>query len=163
MADVTGTYYAVEDAQDGYGAELQVGNGASPEVFESIAGVESITFPGMTTADIVTTHLRSPDAHQEHRPGLRDSTAMQANLRYLPNHQSQSYAGGGVGSFTGGGLTRLWTDRTIKNFRIKLADATIFPFRMYVSQFQPGQVANGVVLNAAVSFMPTQSFSADMP
>ena len=45
MANRTDTYYAATGAIHGYGAQLMVGDGASPETFEAIAGVVSIT-PG---------------------------------------------------------------------------------------------------------------------
>jgi len=169
MADVTDTYYAAEGAVHGYGAQLQVGDGASPtEAFQSIAGVSSITPGEMTTADIVRTHLRSPDAHHEHMPGLRDSGAFSCNLVWLPEDESQSNVGGGSGSFTGGGLVAMWRGRETHNFRIVLPipgspDGIVWPFRGYISQFQPGEIGVDDKINAAVSFMPTEAYDADLP
>src|SRR5688572_23094703 len=118
MADRTDTFYAAEAAIHGYGAQLMVGDGSSPtEGFEAIAGIVSITPGAMNTADIIRTHLRSPDAHEEHMPGLRDSGAFTCEMIWLPHEQSQSNVGGGAGSFTGGGLIDMWTNRTIHNFK----------------------------------------------
>lgn len=166
MADRTETFYAVEGAIHGYGAQLMVGNGASPEVFEAVAGVSRITPGAMETADIVRTHLRSPDAHNEHRPGLRDSGAFTAELVWLPGEQSQSNIGGGSGAFASGGLIALWRARTVHNFKIVLNDgspATEWPFRGYVSQFQPGEIGPDDIIKATVSFMPTEAYDADLP
>lgn len=168
MADRTDTFYAAEGAIHGYGAQLEVGDGASPtEAFQAIAGVVSITPGAMNTEDINRTHLRSPDAHHEHMPGLRDSGAFTCEMIWLPTDESQSLAGGGAGSFTGGGLVDMWKNRTIHNFKIVLyADGSPsieWPFRGYVSQFQPGQIGVGDKINATVSFQPTEDFSADLP
>lgn len=163
MSDRTNTYYAVEGAIHGYGAQLLVGNGASPETFEAIAGITSITPGPMTTEDIKRTHLRSPDAHHEHMAGLRDSGAFSVNGVWLPTEQSQSNTGGGSGSFASGGLIALWRARTTHNFKIVLADATAWPFRGYVSQFQPGEIGTGDKINFTASFQPTEAYDADLP
>lgn len=168
MANRTDTFYAAEQAIHGYGAQLEVGNGASPtETFQAIAAVRSITPGAMNTEDIDRTHLRSPDAHREHMPGLRDSGAFTCELIWLPRDESQSFAGGGAGSFTGGGLLDMWTQRTLHNFKIAIysdgSPSIDWPFRGYVSQFQPGQIGSDGLITATASFMPTESYSADLP
>lgn len=168
MPDRSDTFYAAEQAIHGYGAQLMKGDGASPtETFEAVAGVRNITPGAMTTADIDRTHLRSPDAHREHMPGLRDSGAFQLAAIWLPHEQSQSNAGGGSGSFTGGGLIADWADRTTHNWKIVMfADGSPsieWPFRGYVSQFQPGQIGVDNLVEATVSVQPTESYSADLP
>jgi len=165
MSNRTNTYYAVEDAIHGYGAQLLVGNGASPEVFEAIAGITSIQPGQMSTEDIKRTHLRSPDAHHEHMPGFRDSGPFTVNGVWLPTEQSQSNAGGGTGAFQSGGLIALWRARTTHNFKIVLndADTTEWPFRGYVSQFQPGEISGTDKINFTASFQPTEAYDADLP
>ncbi len=167
MADVTDTFYPVsDDSIHGYGAQLMVGDDTSPEQFESIAAVVSITFGAMETADIDTTHLRSPDAHREHRAGIRNSGAFTVAGVWLPNSQSQSNSGGGSGAFQEGGLIALWRGRANHNFKIVLNDGspgTAFVFRGYVSQFQPGVIGVDDKIDFTASFMPTQAYDADLP
>jgi hypothetical protein len=166
MADRTNTFYALEDAIHGYGAQLMVGDGASPEAFEAIAGINVIRPGEMTTRNIPRTHLRSPDAHDESMPGLRSSGAFTVEGTWLPAEQSQSNAGGGSGAFTSGGLVALWRARTTHNFQIVLNDgspATEWPFRGYVSQFQPGEIGIDDKINFTASFMPTQAYDASLP
>ena len=163
MADRTNTYYAAEGAIHGYSSQLMVGNGASPETFEAIAGVVSITPGEMSTADIKRTHLRSPDAHEEHMAGLRDSGAFTVEGIWLPTEQSQSNAGGGSGSFTSGGLVALWRGRATHNFKIVLPDATEWPFRGYISKFQPGSISGDDKVNFTAAFQPTEAYDADLP
>jgi hypothetical protein len=166
MADRTGQFYAAEESVHGYGAELQVGEAGSPNSFESIAGIRSITPGEMSTEDIDRTHLRSPYAHREHRPGLRNSGAFTVEGILLPGEQSQNNAGGGTGPFATGGLIALWRERGIHDFQIVLGEGSpshLWPFRGYVSQFQLGEIGPENLVTFTASFMPTEAFDADLP
>lgn len=168
MADRTNTFYAVSDESiHGYGAQLLVGDGTSPEVFQAIAAIRVITPGDMSTADIQTTHLRSPDAHHEHRAGMRDSGAFEFEGTWLPEDESQSNAGGGSGPFQEGGLIALWRGRQNHNFKIVLNDgspATEWPFRGYVSRFQPGAITvDDEVITFTAAIQPTEAYDADLP
>src|SRR5678815_5194141 len=116
MSDVTDQFYAGE-AIHGYGAQLLVGDGGSPEGFDAVADVNSITPGEMSTAVIDKTHLRSPEAHREKMAGIRDSGPFTCSLNWRPDHESQSNAGGGAGSFANGGLVAMWRARTTHNFK----------------------------------------------
>ena len=173
--DRTNTFYAAEGAMHGYGWQLMVGDGASPEGFEAIAGIVTITPGAMNTDDIDRTHLRSPDAHKEHMPGLRDSGAFTCEGIWLPNEESQSNAGNtdspGTGSFVGGGLVAHWRDRQTRNYKLvggvdassPVTPLLEWPFRGYVSQFQPGSITNADKINFTASFQPTQAYDASLP
>ena len=167
MADRSDSFYPAEGAIHGYGAQIMVGNGASPEAFEAIAAVVTITPGAMNTADIDRTHLRSPDAHHEHMPGLRDSAAFTVEGIWLPTEESQSNAGGGAGAFATGGLVALWRGRLTHNLKIALMDpgspGTEWPFRGYVAQFQPGSITGADKINFTASFQPTQAYDASLP
>lgn len=166
--DRTDTFYAATASIHGYGAQLQKGDGASPtETFQAVAGLRRFTYGAMQTADLDNTHLRSPAAHREHKPGLRDSAAMTGELLWLPTDESQSNTGGGSGSFTQGGLIKDWENRTTHNWRIVLyADGSpsiTLPFTGYVSQFQPGEISGDTIVPATIAIQPTESYSQDMP
>ena len=174
MPDRTDTFYPAEGALHGYGSQLMVSNGASPAVWEAIAGVVSMTPGEMNTEDIDRTHLRSPDAHREHMPGLRDSGAIVVNFIWLPTEPSQSNAGGGAGPFTTGGLVALWRERKTHDFKIVLNDGdaaalptpilpTEWPFRGYVSKFQPGEIGAEDKIDGTAEFRPTQAYDVNLP
>jgi hypothetical protein len=174
MPDRTDTFYPAEDAIHGYGGQLMLGNGAVPEVFEAVAAVETITPGEMSTADIRRTHLRSPDAHHEHMPGLRDSGAFALRLIWLPEEESQSNAGGGAGAFQFGGLIAIWRARTTHNWKILLhrivpgaspnaGNDVEWPFRGYVSRFQPGEIGAEDVIRAEAGIQPTEAYDAALP
>lgn len=165
MADVTGTFYPVaDDSVHGYGAEFLIGDGGSPEAFQAVAGLRRITPGDATTADIDVTHLRSPDAHREHRPGIRDNGPFSIEGIFLPGDESQALAGGGSGSFASGGIYAFWKDRSIHNFQIMFTEGSPnhdFTFRGYISQFQMGEIGIDDVVSFTASVMPTQSY--DVP
>jgi hypothetical protein len=167
MSDRTDDFYAISDAvKDGYGAQLEVGDGASPENFEAIAGLVEITPGDMSTADRDRTHLRSPDAHREHGAGIRDSGPFAVKGKWLTDEQSQSNAGGGSGAFANGGLVALWRGRQNHNFRIVLNDGspgTAWPFRGYVKKFQPGTISVDADIDFTAEFQPTEAYDADLP
>lgn len=166
MPDRTGDFYAAEASVHGYGAELQVGVAGSPTSFESIAGITRITFGEMSTEDLDPTHLRSPDAHREHRPGLRDSAAFQIEGVLLPGEQSQSNTGGGTGPFATGGLVAIWRSRETRDFQLVLGEGSpshIWPVRGYVSQFQLGEIGPDEIVRFTAAVQPTQAFDTGLP
>lgn len=170
MADRSNTFYAVSDsAMHGYGAQLMVGDGGGSETFQAIAAIRVITPGDMSTADFLTTHLRSPDGHHEHKAGMRDSGPIDFEGTWLPTDESQSNAGGGSGSFTSGGLIALWRGRQNHNFKIVLPDqegspSLEWPFRGYVSRFQPGSITvDDQPITFSSAIQPTEAYDADLP
>lgn len=166
MADVTDTYYEGE-AIHGYKSQLLVGDGASPEGFDAIADVISITPGTMETAVIEKTHLRSPQAHREKMLGMRDSGPFVIEVNWRPRHESQSNAGGGSGSFASGGMVAIWRNRLTKNYVIQIEDGTSppleWPFTGGVTKFQPGGINVDDKIGATIEITPLSDFSAQLP
>jgi Lambda phage tail tube protein, TTP len=165
MADLTNTFYE-GDAFHGYGSQLFVGNGASPETFEAVADVISITPGTLTTAVIEKTHLRSLNAHREKLAGLRDSEAFTVMCNWRPDHESQSRLGGGVGSFTAGGLLAINISREERNYKIVLSDgspATEWPFRGICTGFTPGEIGPDNKVELTLEFTPVRDYSGSLP
>lgn len=165
MADMTDQYYAGE-AIHGYGAQLLVGDGASPETFEAIADVISITPGDMTTATIEKSHLRSPEAHREKLMAMRDSGPFTVVCNWRPRHESQSNAGGGAGSFADGGLMAIWRRREERNYIIRVPDgspALDWPFAGGITKCQPGEIGIDGKIELTVEFTPLRDSSAALP
>lgn len=161
MSDRTETFYAAEGGFIGYGAQLLVGAGDSPETFEAVFGVESITFPKTEFSDTDTTHLRSPNRHHEHRAGMRDTSEITITGIYNPSEQSLSSAGGGTGPFQGGGLPVLAEDGNNRNFIVRLpigSPAVELPIRGYIKGFSLNDLNTEDVVKYSLSLMPTQAF-----
>jgi hypothetical protein len=167
MADVTDTFFPSE-GMIGYGSQLLVALDSDPETEATVAVAEITTItPGsIDTEDVDRTHLRSPDAHHEHMPGIRDSGAFELVGTLRLNHESQNNtptAGPTPGPAAAGGLIYLQRTRAITNFAISLPDDTLLPFRGYVSRFQIGAMGITGLLNFTAAIMPTESYSADLP
>lgn len=178
----TGTFYTAETlAKYGINAELLVGDGASPEEFEAIAGIRLIGPGQKSSQDILLTHLRSPNRHAEHGPGRRDSAAFEFTGIWMPTEQSQSMAGGGSGAFAEGGLFKLEQTQEVRNFLIRLYPNTLteatyigspaappegvfeWPFRGYLASLQPGQIVDNNIVEITGSIQPTGDYSALLP
>lgn len=166
MADTETDLFPAGEAWHGYGSQFQVGDGASPEGFHTVAGITTITPGEMSTAVIDGTTLRSPAAHREKLAGLRDSMAFTIAGNWYPSHYSQNNAGDAtVTSFASGGLIAMWIDRQTRNFRIKCTDGatTIFPVRGFVSKFQPGEIGVDDKVAFTAEITPVSDFSSDLP
>lgn len=165
MANLTGQYYA-NQAYHGYGTQLLIGNGSSPESFEAIPFIRRITPGAMITNMLPATHLRSPAAHMEKKAGLRDSGPMQCEMQHVPKHESQSNAGGGSGAFQNGGLIKFWINRVEKNYILVLSDGSPFtevPFAGVISQYQIGEIGEDGIVPLNMEVTPIRDFSASLP
>jgi len=167
MADVTDQYFPSE-GMIGYGTQLLVAldGDAATEATVAVAEITTITPGSIDTEDVDRTHLRSPDAHHEHMPGIRDSGAFELVGTLRLDHESQNNtptAGAVPGPAAPGGLIYLQRTRAIVNFAISLPDDTLLPFRGYVQRFQIGSMGITGLLNFTAAIMPTESYSADLP
>ena len=117
------------DAMLGFGSRLQMRLPGGE--WTTLAGVQDLTGPELSTEDVQVTHQESPDAHHEHIPGLRDSGTVTCDVVYTP----QSPAHGNQP----GGLAYEWRSRTVRDWRIVWPDSggTTWTFRGYVSGFSP--------------------------
>lgn len=150
----------------GYGSQLLVGDGASPETFYPIAEVTTITPGAMTTAAITTTHLESPEAHAEKIPGMRDTGAIGLVGNWLPTDPSQSNDDGTSSPPAGaGGLVFLARTRAVRNFKIKLSNPqqTEWPIRGFISSFQPGAIGVDDKVSFTAEITPSKDTAAALP
>lgn len=165
MADVTNTDYAA-DALIGKGAQWLIGDGASPETFEAVYGVRRIT-PGRTTTNIIDkTHLRSPNNHTEKMAGRRDSEGWTIEMIYNPLHESHTNAGGGSGSFTGGGIFAMHIAGTELNhvFRVETGSPdTDLAVRGIISDLSLGELSDQNLILLTATVMPLRDYLGDLP
>lgn len=165
MANLTGQFYA-NQAYHGYGTQLCIGDGTSPESFEAIPFIRRITPGSLITNMLPATHLRSPNAHMEKKAGLRDSGPMQCEMQHVPKHESQSNAGGGSGSFQNGGLVAFSIARVEKNYLLILSDgspATEIPFAGVISEYTIGEIGEDAIVPLNMAVTPIRDYSASLP
>ena len=123
-----------QKAVESQGTELQVGNGASPEVFAKLGDLRSISGPDGSASEIVVTDLDSTAV--EIKMGLPDEGQVTLGLGYDPVHAQQET------------LRTQRAARALTNFKMVLPDskATTFAFAAYVLTFSLETAVDDVVL-----------------
>lgn len=81
-------------AHTGFGAELQRGDGQSPENFHSIVGIKSITGPNIQRDTHDTTDMQSTN-FREFIGGLVDAGEVQFEGNFIPTDDTQGQGEGG--------------------------------------------------------------------
>ncbi|NEI70956.1 hypothetical protein GR212_15335 [Rhizobium lusitanum] len=74
----------------GIGVTMQVGDGASPEVFTTVANVTTMSVGGVTLNTIDATHLNSPNFYQEFIAGLKSADEWTFTMQWDPTDPTQS-------------------------------------------------------------------------
>lgn len=173
FADVTDTFYPGE-AFIGYGAQLKVGQGDSPETFVAVADIMRIT-PGNTPATIINkTHLRSPGRAHEKLSTIRDLGPFTVEGNYRPGHGSHKLAGGdgfanetSPGAGDGKSLPALHRSQAENNFQIELTDADdnviTLPFRGVVSDYKVGDIVLDQKISFTAAIQPLSDWTDQLP
>lgn len=78
------------NARIGYGTLFKSGNGASPEVFATLAEVTNVTPPGFSRDTHDATHEESPEAWREFIAGLKDGGEISLEMNFIPGGSSSA-------------------------------------------------------------------------
>ncbi|GIJ36683.1 phage tail tube protein [Micromonospora andamanensis] len=70
---------------DGFGTQLQRGDGAEPEVFTALGNSTNISGPGLSRETLDVTAHDSPDAWMEHLGSLKDGGEVSVDVNYDPD------------------------------------------------------------------------------
>jgi hypothetical protein len=73
----------------GFGAKLQRGNGAVPEVFTDIVEINDVNPPEFSTDKHEASHHQSPGAHKERIPGMTDTGDIPIKGNLLETNMTQ--------------------------------------------------------------------------
>lgn len=103
--------FAVTGAKIGYGSLLKRGNGASPEVFTTIAEIRKVGEFGSERGLIDVTNLDSPDTFMEYILSMKDGVELAVEANFLPNNATQSPTAG---------IIKDHDDGTTRNFTLTL-------------------------------------------
>jgi hypothetical protein len=74
----------------GIGVLLKIGDGASPEVFATVANVTTMSVGGVTLNTVDATHLNSPNFYQEFIAGLKSGDEWTFTTQWDPSDPTQS-------------------------------------------------------------------------
>ncbi len=113
-----------------YGSTLQLGDGATPEVFTSIAEIVELTPPQMSRDEIDVTSHSSSDGYREFIGGLRDGGEVPFKANWLPSNATHDGTTGVLAQFN---------SNSNKNWKIVLPNDTGIDIRFvgFVKEFNP--------------------------
>lgn len=116
------------NARIGYGTLFKSGNGASPEVFATLAEVTAITPPAMARDTVDASHEESPGAWREFIAGMKDGGEVSLELNFVPG-----------GSAAAALMAELDLDgpQATKNRQILFPDGSYFSFAGILTAFEP--------------------------
>lgn len=115
------------NAISAFGTLIQRGNGAGPEVFTTIAEIESIAF-NIKVGSVDISNMSSPNGWKEFLPTMKEGGSFTLNIAYIPGDGTQNVATGLLGDLK---------NRVKRNFKLQFPDAgpTVWPFTAYVTDF----------------------------
>lgn len=113
-----------------FGTLLKIGDGASPEVFTTVAEVREVPVPGLEGATIdVTTH-ESPGGIREHIANIPDLSDLSFDIFYIPSNATHD---------ENTGLLKKTLTRAKTNFKVvyNTSSPKVCSFSAYVTRFSP--------------------------
>ena len=133
----------------GIGVILQRGNGASPEVFATVANVTTLSAAGVTVNMIDATHLDSPDFYAEFIPGLKTASEWTLTIQYDPSDPT-------LNGTTG--MRKQMEDRTISTYRINTVAIDLevsLEADCYVSELGNIEISPEAIMTQSVTLRPS--------
>lgn len=112
-----------------YGSILQLGDGATPEVFTSVAEILELTPPNMSRDEIDVTSHQSADGYREFISGLRDGGEVAFKANWLPTNATHDGTTG---------LLETFNDNVNHNWKVILPNTLItISLRGFLTAFEP--------------------------
>jgi predicted secreted protein len=114
----------------GFGTLLQIGNGATPETFTTIAEVRDISGPELSLDTVDVTSHDSAGGWEEHVATILRSGEVTFDVNYIPTETTHD---------AGTGLIADMVARELRNFQLVFPDvgATTWSFAAYVTGVSP--------------------------
>lgn len=112
-------------AKSGLGTLLKRGDGASPEVFTTIAEITDIDGPGMEQGVLDATSMDSSNVVEKITNQLIDYGEVTVELNFLPNTTGHK------------NLVSDMNNRTNRNFTLTYTDSATWPFSALVTGIKP--------------------------
>ena len=130
------------DGTAAFGTLLQMGNGATPEIWTTIAEVTNIGGPSLSQEAVDVTSHSSAGAFREKVGGLLDGGEISLDINFVPTGATHKEAVGG--------LLYNYTARSVNNYKLLFVDTTYWIVPALVTGFTPDMSIEGK-LGAAVT------------
>lgn len=130
---------AATEGTSGFGTLLKRGNGATVEVFTTVAEVKSISGPGLSMETIDATHMESPNAFRELLPSFKSAGEVTLEMNFLPANANQQ------------GFVTDFQNRTKRNWKLVFPDTatTTWSFAGYITGFAPSAAVDSILTASA--------------
>jgi hypothetical protein len=106
-----------------FGTLLKRGDGATPEVFTTIAEVGDIDGPKLKTTMEDATTQSSTGGFEEQIPTVKSLGEIKFPVNFVPTEGTHSYSSG---------LIKDWNNKTRRHWQMVFPDSTVWPFTAYV-------------------------------
>lgn len=133
------------DAAIGFGTLFKTGNGATPELFSTVAEVTGITPPAMSRDTVDATHELSPEAWREFIAGLKDGGEVSFDMNFVPDSADAA-------NFMA--ELDLQGSAATKNRLILFPDGSVFKFAAILTGYEPDAPIDDK-MSASVTFKVT--------
>lgn len=131
------------------GTYLEVGSGASPQVWSEIPECKTIPGPSGTSDEIDVTHLRSTGGRREYLQSFKDSDDLSLECNYIPGNVIQAQ------------LRSDYNAGTVREYRKTYPDGANESFMAYVKSCgSPTSIGDAVVFNATLRVTGFVTFHA---
>lgn len=107
----------------GHGSVFSIGDAASPEAFTAVAGITSITPPGLSRDSIDATQMNSLEKWREFIAGLKDAGECTIEGHFVPGGDAQDDLIAALSADAG-------------NFRITFPNANTWTFSAFCTGFE---------------------------
>lgn len=137
----------MSEAVIGYGSTFKAGDGGSPESFTAVAEVFNIQPAEKAVEPVETTHLSSPDAHKEYKPGMVTPGQWSIECRWLFDDATQDDSADG--------LLGILYSREVRNWQFEDPDGNTEEFTGFITNYAPSAVEGESPMNLSVTFQVT--------
>lgn len=140
---------AATSGKTGIGVLLKLGDGASPEVFATVANVTNLNAGGVSLGTVDATHLDSPNYYEEFLATLKTSEVWTFTLQWDPTNATHDGTTG---------LRKKLEDRALCNMQVNpfaIGLAKGFAATGYVTQLGNVQISPTGVMTQEAQFRPT--------
>lgn len=142
-----------------FGTLLKVGNGASPEVFTTVAQVGNIAGPGMKADTIDVSNHNQANAYKQFIVSLKEGGDVKFELFFDPNDTTQNFTAPVPGT-SPGGVQGIFESRLVVDWQLVLpvSPAAMWTFSGAVTAFDNKYDVTGAIMASCtikVSGKPT--------
>jgi len=139
----------------GYKADIQYGDGATPEVFTSVFEVTSIDPSNPQFDEVEFTHLQSPNRTREFKPTFIDMGELACEANFVPSDPTHQQ----IFTDRASGIVRNWRYRIKDNISAAVLRTATFPGYVKSAKEGPVTTTDKIALTFSVRISGAVTYS----